>query len=441
MSYRDKKIAVLGLGSSGKAAARLLLSEGARVTLLDSGSAASLQSAAEEFPDAQVITGPEAEHVAPLFDLAVISPGIDPASKLVGNLIGVPLISEIELGFEFATAPVIAITGTNGKTTTTGLVSAMLEAAGYQAPPCGNYGQPLCDVLRQSTPVDFFVVEVSSFQLEAIRSFRPRVSVWLNFAADHLDRYPDMESYRAAKLRIFKNQTLTDSAVVNARDELPELPAQRITFDALNTGADFALAGTVISFHGEPVLDMRSTQLSGTHNAENLMAALGVAHALALPMEKVLPGLQSFRAKAHRCELVAEEDGVQFVNDSKATNLDALEKALIGQQRPVVLIAGGKDKGFGFASLKTLVGERCRAAVLIGEMSSQIASQWSDALPCHNAGSLADAVRLAQSLAVSGDVVLFSPGTSSFDMFRNYEDRGDQFRALVHNNQTQNNSL
>jgi UDP-N-acetylmuramoylalanine--D-glutamate ligase len=256
--------------------------------------------------------------------------------------------------------------------------------------------------------------------------------VWLGFAADHLDRYATMEEYYAAKIRIFENQTASDWAIVNLRDRLPELKAKKITFSAYEAGGDFELRAGVIHFRDEPVLRMSDAKLRGAHNAENLMATLGVGFVHGLSFGAMHGPLCAYEPLPHRCEPIRTVKEVEWVNDSKGTNPDSVEKALHSETRPVVLIAGGKDKGFEYEMLTELVAKRCRAAVTLGEMSDRIEAIWKDHLPVANAGrSLEKAVELAASLAKPGDVVLFSPGTSSFDMFKNYADRGNQFRALV----------
>jgi UDP-N-acetylmuramoylalanine--D-glutamate ligase len=280
--------------------------------------------------------------------------------------------------------------------------------------------------------MDVITLEVSSFQLEEIRTFRPKVAVWLGFAPDHLDRYPSMQAYYDAKARIFENQTGEDWAVVNFRDRLPPFKARPITFSAYVTGGDFDLRDGIIHFRGDAVLRMSDTKLRGSHNAENLMAALGAGFAWGLDFGSMRAPLCAYRPLPHRCELVRTLDGVDYVNDSKATNLDSMEKALAGETRTVVLIAGGKDKGFEFDSVADLVAQKCRCAVLLGDMAGRIERLWGRRLACINVGrSLERAVHTARSQARPGDIVLFSPGTSSFDMFRNYADRGNQFRALV----------
>jgi UDP-N-acetylmuramoylalanine--D-glutamate ligase len=272
---------------------------------------------------------------------------------------------------------------------------------------------------------------VSSFQLEAIRNFRPSISLWLNFAPDHLDRYRSVAEYRAAKLRIFENQTEQDVAVVNAAEALRKIRPRRITFSAYSNRADFRLSDGAIVYENQPVLRLADTKLRGLHNIENLMATLAVGLARGLSFAQMVPAIRDYEPRPHRCEFVRELDGVEYVNDSKATNLDAVEKALAAQTKPVVLIAGGKDKGFTFDPLRSLVKDKVKSAVLIGEMAESIRRSWDGAVKSEIATSLADAVERARGLARAGDVVLFSPGTSSFDMFKSYADRGDQFRKLV----------
>jgi UDP-N-acetylmuramoylalanine--D-glutamate ligase len=328
-------------------------------------------------------------------------------------------------------SPVIAVTGTNGKTTTTELLAQMLNACGQRTIACGNIGKPLSEVAREKKQFDVLTVEVSSFQLETIQTFRPSISLWLNFAPDHLDRYRSVAAYRAAKLRIFENQTADDVAIVNAIERVPEIRARTITFSAYVDRADFRLTEGTIVYRNEAVLRLSDTKLHGLHNIENLMATLAAGMARGLSFSEMVPPLSAYEPRPHRCEFVREVGGVGYVNDSKATNLDAVEKALRAQTKPVILIAGGKDKGFTFDPLRSLVKERVRSTILIGEMAESIGRSWSGAVKAEIANSLADAVERAHAVAKPGEVVLFSPGTSSFDMFKSYADRGDQFRALV----------
>lgn len=434
MIYSGKAAVVLGLGHSGEAAALLLSEEGATVTVCESKETPALRERAAKL-EAQGITvlfGPAADTDPTEYDVCILSPGIDPVVPLVQNVIAkhIPIIGELELAYEECICPVIAITGTNGKTTTTELTTEMLKGCGLRTMSSGNIGLPFATAVKRSHELDVMVLEVSSFQLETIKAFRPQVSAWLNLSPNHLDRYPGMAEYRAAKLRIFENQTAEDYAVVNARDELPEIAAKKLTFSAYTDEADFTLRDSVIYFRGEPVLDQRKTKLPGIHNAENLMAALAMGYAFGLDFDKMAAAVTEYTAPAHRCEFVRTLHGVRFVNDSKATNLDSVEKAILSQEGSLVLIAGGKDKGFEFDPIAPLIRERVTAAVLIGEMKDRIAKSWSG-VPTQLAETLEEAVEKARAVAQPGDTVLFSPGTSSYDMFRNYGERGNRFKEAV----------
>src|SRR6476661_2610292 len=311
MKYSGKNVAVLGAGLSGTAAALLLRSKDAEVTVLDSADEAKLlKSTLENLRGRGVTvrTGSAAESDSSAYDLVVLSPGIDPASPLAKNFSSrkIETIGELELGWSCVNAPVIAITGTNGKTTTTELLAQMLNACGQSTIACGNIGKPLCEVALEDRNLDVLTVEVSSFQLETIKTFRPSVSVWLNFAPDHLDRYRSLAEYRAAKLRIFDYQTEEDIAVVNAAEELPAGRARRITFSAYDDRADFRLAEGAIVYRSEPVLRLAETKLRGSHNIENLMAALAVGVARGLSFEQMVPPLAAYEPRPHRLEFVCE---------------------------------------------------------------------------------------------------------------------------------------
>jgi UDP-N-acetylmuramoylalanine--D-glutamate ligase len=436
LRYKDQKVAVLGAGLSGASAALLLNSEGADVTVLDSASEKELLKSTLENLKRQnirVVCGATADQDAGRYDFVVASPGIDPAAPLAVNFSSrnVEIIGELELGWRSCEAPVIAVTGTNGKTTTTEMLAEMLNKAGQKTVACGNIGKPLSEVTREKRKFDVLTVEVSSFQLETIKSFRPSIAIWLNFAPDHLDRYRSVAEYRAAKLRIFENQTADDVAVVNASESLPGILARKITFSAYSDRADFRLSEGAIVYGSKAVLRLADAKLRGSHNIENMMAALAAGMARGLAFEEMVPPLCDYEPQPHRCEFVRQVGGVDYINDSKATNLDAVEKALQAQSKPVVLIAGGKDKGFSFEPLRALVKEKVKSTILIGEMAERIARDWDGVVKTELAASLADAVERAHVTAKSGEVVLFSPGTSSFDMFKSYADRGDQFRALV----------
>jgi len=434
MDLSGKRVVVLGLGISGMEAAKLLHDKGARVTVRDNGTSAKVAERATALRELglRVETGPRVQTSAD-FDLAVLSPGIDPKAPLVETLhqAGLPMFGELELAYRFCECPIVAITGTNGKTTTTELIEAVLVAAGRRTRASGNIGTAFSAAVRESADLDVMVLEVSSFQLEHIVDFRPRISVHLNLTPDHLDRYKTMEEYAYAKRQMFRNQTVDDYAVLNASLVIPGLMAQAVTFSAMGLAADYQLVDGWLVARGGQVLEQGRTHLVGEHNAENMLAALAVADLYEVPRAVTAAALCAYHPLPHRLEKVGEVGGALFLNDSKATNIDALEKALIAMRTPVVLIAGGKDKGLDFTGMRSLLREKVRAVVLIGQMTEKLEAAWSSAVPCHRSATLAAAVNEAHVLAHRGDTVLFSPGCSSYDMFKSYEDRGDQFRALV----------
>jgi UDP-N-acetylmuramoylalanine--D-glutamate ligase len=416
-------------------AAKLLQDNGAQVTVRDDAadSARVLERArALRRRSIEVELGEQIK-TGTRFDFGVLSPGINPNVPLVQALhqAGLPMFGELEMAYRFCECPIVAITGTNGKTTTTEIVHAVLAKAGKRTMASGNIGTAFSAAVRDSANLDVMVLEVSSFQLEHIVDFRPRISVHLNLTPDHLDRYGSMEEYELAKWQIFRNQTADDYAVVNAALNLPNLLAHKITISAAGLPADYQLVDGWLVARGEQVLEQRQTILIGQHNAENMLAALAVADLYNVSRDVAVEALCSYKPLPHRCEKVAEIDGVTFLNDSKATNIDALEKALVAMHTPVVLIAGGKDKGLDFTTLRPLLREKAKAVVLIGQMAEKLFATWNSAVPCSLAATLADAVDKARQLAQPGDMVLFSPGCSSYDMFKSFEDRGDQFRELV----------
>ena len=441
MNLDDQQIAVLGAGTSGIAAARLSASRGGRVTVYDSGQPEKLSLAGERLASEGLsyVFGEKALTPGGAgTDLVVVSPGIDLASDLARAFAGTgaPIIGEIELAWRCSPdIPVAGITGTNGKTTTTEILATLLNGAGIASVAAGNYGRAYTDVVLSGEPLDAIALELSSFQLETVDRFHPRVSVWMNFAPDHMDRYTSLDDYRAAKLRIFENQTADDLAVINGL-EVPEcdLRARCVTFSGFSDGSaeiNWTLDDGNILRDGEVVLDYASTRLNGRHNAENLMAAMAAAAELGAPIEGMAASVAEYTAPPHRSEWIADVDGVTFVNDSKATNLHALESSLRGQEAPVVLIAGGKNKGLDYSELTDEVVRATTKVIAIGEMAESILSAWAPHLDCEAAGSLDEAVRRAAVAAVPGQTVLFSPGTSSFDMFASYQARGDAFRESV----------
>lgn len=432
-------VVVLGLGRSGLAAARLLKSIGTSVTVADSNVNERLQEQAEILSDEgiNVLLGSSAVDDSTIYDHAILSPGIEESSALVVNVIRkkIPLMGELELAYSFCKCPIIAITGSNGKTTTTELTTLVLNAAGLKAIACGNIGLPFSEVILQNKELDIIVVEASSFQLETVDRFHAHIAVWLNFSPNHLDRYTSLEEYRKAKMRVFRNQTSKDFVILPQDFDqriVSTSAAQCLTFSAKKEGADFSFYNDAIYFRGQHVVSMSETSLRGAHNAENLMAAFAVGIALQKDLSVMAKAVVSYSPPPHRCEVVAVHNGVTWINDSKATTLDAMEKALLSvdKKRSLILIAGGKNKGFSFREIFPLVQERVKQAILIGEMGDIIISEWQG-VPCLKAVTMEDAVSKAAGYAQKGDTILLSPGTSSYDMFRDYIERGDSFKKYV----------
>ena len=438
MPSPENRIAILGAGTSGIAAARLAAAGGAAwVGVFDSGDPSRLAAAGEELEPMGIECrfGEAALEAPEGLDLVVVSPGIDvtwPIARAFAET-GAPLVGEIEYAYRQCSAPVIGITGTNGKTTTTELAAAVLEAGGLRTVAGGNYGHAFSDIVRSREAYDVVTLEISSFQLETIDQFHPRVAVWMNFAPDHLDRYDSLESYRSAKLRIFENQTSDDAVIVNAADSLEGVLGRRTTFSAFGETADWMLEDGWITLRGERLIDYATVKLHGRHNAENVMAALsiGVAMGIDVSANAVLSAVRDYIPPRHRCEPVGEWEGRLFINDSKATNLHALASSLRGQEAPVVLIAGGKNKGLDFGELRDLLPGAVSNAICLGEMAEPIRAVWADTVPCEVASDMGDAVRRAAKVSRLGQSVLFSPGTSSFDMYSGYAERGDAFRDAV----------
>lgn len=433
--YAGCHFAVLGLGKSGIAAARLARRLGAAVTVLDSSSSDTVAKAAAglESEGISCLTGSDALTCGAGFQLVILSPGIDPAWPIATNLTGkgIRAIGEVEFALQNTGVPYIAITGTNGKTTTTELIAAILNGAGVRTLPCGNYGVAVSSVVLDALPLDVLTIEVSSFQLELIEQFHPRIAVWMNFAPDHLDRHPSLDAYREAKMRIFENQGPDDTAVLNAAGEYPELKAKRVTFSAWQSQADFTWQDGGIQCAGQRLVEMSGTNLRGLHNAENIMAAMAACHAWGVPFNKMEETLRSYRPPRHRCELAGSVDGREFINDSKATNIHAMESALRGMTGKVVLIAGGKDKQLDYAPMRSLVKAKTTHVFTIGEIGPALAALWADESVCQACGTLEEAVSGAYAAAQPGQVILFAPGTSSFDMFTGYDHRGNVFTQLV----------
>jgi UDP-N-acetylmuramoylalanine--D-glutamate ligase len=438
---------VVGAARSGLAAARLLARHGLDVRVCDRRPAAELEKAARELAAAGVALVPGRDDATLLEgrDVVVWSPGIPDTHPLAvaARGRGIPVLSELEIGFLAAHAPLVCVTGTNGKSTTTDLVGALLRAAGRETEVCGNIGRALCEVAESVSPRGLLAVEVSSFQLETVDRLKPFVATWLNLTPDHLDRHHDLETYGALKRRLFERQDQHDYAIWNADD--PEVMARRA---GGGTWLEFSIRGPVeqgawardgsihLAWRGgtEPLLDRRELRLPGDHNLANVVAALATVLPLEPPPDLLRAVLRDYPGLEHRLEPAGEVEGVWFVNDSKATNLSSMEVALRSFERPVVLIAGGRDKGQDFTPLRDLAARRVRRVVLIGEGAERIAAAWPG-VPHTRAGSLAEAVERAFEAARAEPgtpaTVLLSPGCASFDMFKDYEDRGRRFKDEV----------
>ncbi len=450
LDLTNKEVLVIGLGGRGRAACELLRRNGARVTGVDSSDTSALRDDADWLRP----LGVEVElGVSALpnreFRLAVVSPALPTNLQLVRAFeqTRVPMISELELGYQQARCLSIAISGTNGKGTTAELVERVLTNNHRKTVLSGDRGRPVCSVVEQTRELDYLILQVNSFQLELTEFFRPAVAVLMNLAPDHLDRYSTWEEYVRATARIFRNQQAFDWAIIQseALARLQQLnlkvPAKTITFSARDQDADIYLdRGLLISRLANwpgPLLDMDHCRIQGPHNAENLMAALAVGHVLRLPLETMVAPFKTYSAGPHRFELVQEIDGVQFINDAKATNVEALHKALLaarskaGGEANIWLIAGGQDKGLEFHDVGPMLSKRVKQAFVIGAASEKIRSAWSLFTTCKNCGSLIEAVTEAAKNASSGDVVLFSPACSSLDQFKNYQQRGEEFYRIV----------
>jgi UDP-N-acetylmuramoylalanine--D-glutamate ligase len=440
-----KRVLVVGLGRSGTAVAILCAARGAVVTVTDRRGAEVLGPALNELPRSiKVEIGGHKAETFLAAELIVLSPGVPEIPELAAaRAAGIPITGEMELASSFINATMIAITGTNGKSTTTTLAGAMMKASGRPTFVGGNLGDPLA--LAVGTPAGSLggacVVEVSSFQLETVSTFRPRVGVLLNISPDHLDRYDDLEHYGRTKARIFAAQASSDYAVLNMDDptvvRLGEgLRARKLGFSLerqLTEGAWLANDELVVRLPGARPESYPTAvpALVGRHNQANALAALLASRLLGATHAEALRALSEFQPLAHRMELVANAGGVLFYDDSKGTNVGAVVAALDGFPRRVVLIAGGRDKGGDYAPLAEAMRRVGRAAVLIGEAADKIDAAFSGIVPTERAGTMEDAVTTAARLASPGDAVVLSPACSSFDMFRDYSHRAQVFRDAV----------
>ncbi len=448
MDFKNKVIIVVGLGESGLAAARLLKRQGAkaRVTEISAkGSVACLAKMLQK-EGIEVQLGVHTEDFIKGADLVVTSPGVsDKAMPLIwARQHNIKVIDEIELGYIFCKAPIIAVTGTNGKSTTASLIGHVLEKSGYETFVCGNIGNAFCGQIERLTEDSVVVLEVSSFQLSRIGGFRPNVAVFLNVTRNHLDRHSDFDEYFGAKMRIFQNQKKGDWAVLNYEDKnikkkLGKIRAKKIFFapeGGFPARAGFASVkdGRLFIRLEENSFDICAAsdlKIKGRHNIENALAAISALSAFGLLPEAIARAIKTFCGLEHRCEDVAVVNGVRFINDSKSTTVDATIKALDLCQNRVVLIAGGRDKNSDFEQMSGYLPGKVKAAVLIGEARDKIKNIFARYTDIKEADSMQDAVRLSFDLAGPGNTVLLSPMCASFDMFQDYKHRGRVFKESV----------
>jgi UDP-N-acetylmuramoylalanine--D-glutamate ligase len=448
MDLQGKNVLVVGLGRSGVAAARLCAARGARVTVTDRKGASELSEGLERLQGCATLelSGHREESFTGA-ELIVLSPGVPDGPELhAARRCGVPLLGELELSSRFTEAPVIAITGTNGKSTTTSLLGAMIEATGRPTFTGGNLGAPLAEAVGSEAAggQGALVLELSSFQLETVQTFRAHIALLLNLSEDHLDRYARYEDYLEAKARIFERQTDRDWAVINGQPN--QIDCSRLAAKGKGRVMTFRLERgkgpgawlredrfEVQLPDGEVEQISRDTlKLAGRHNAENALAALLGARLFGVNSATCAAAMAAFRGLPHRMELVGELDGVRFYDDSKATNVGSVVGSLTGFERPVVLIAGGKDKGGDYAPLLPVLRQVTHDVVLIGAAADKMEKALRGAVPLHRATDLTEAVAVAAGLARSGDAVVLSPACSSYDMFKNFEERGRVFARAVY---------
>ena len=444
ISLEGKRVLVLGLARTGVVVSLFAAAYGASVTATDEKPESQLGDAAARLRAAGVKLA-LGGHEPAIFldqDLIVLSPGVP--AKLpaldAARARGIPVWSEIELAWRFLRGKLVAITGSNGKTTTTALVAHILKTSKIHTLVGGNIGVPLLALVESSTHASVTVAEISSFQLETTSEFRPEIGVLLNVTPDHLDRHGRFEEYAAVKMRMFENQIERDAAVLNADDpevarRMPSRPHVYWFSRQKRVASGAFLNDGQIVFRADgaetPILRCDEIPMRGEHNVENVLAACAAAYLAGAGPAEIAAGVKTFRGVEHRLEFVAEIRGVSFYNDSKATNVDASLKAIEAFQGPLIVILGGKDKGAPYGPLREPLRERARAAVLIGAAAEKIGSELSGAVPLSDAGTLERAVERAMEIARPGDTVLLAPACASFDQFENYEHRGRVFKELV----------
>lgn len=443
MRMKGKKVLVVGAGKTGVSSAEVLHRQGALVTVCDLKRDYLIRDTVKQLKGipVEVITGGYPEVTSQTTDLIIMSPGVpmNITPVLEARELGIPVWSELELACSMFDAPVVAVTGTNGKTTTTSLLGQMFKDAGIPTVVAGNIGVPLIGEVSSITPDHVVVLEVSSFQLEAIQNFRPKVGIVINLTTDHLDRHGTIEQYKEIKQAVFHNQGRGDYSVLNYDDDYVRSMAQgtkgEVIFfsfrHTLETGAYLSGTDLYFSHKGEKtfICSREEMFIQGDHNVENALAAICGAALMGLKAESIGHSLKTFRGVKHRLQLVDEINGVKYVNDSKGTNPDASIKAINAFQDPVILIAGGKNKGSAFDTYAAAINDKVKEVIVLGEAAPEITAAL-EAVGYHRFSlvqNLEQAVAKAAKIALPGDIVLLSPACASWDMFNNYEERGDLF--------------
>jgi len=443
MDLKNKIVSVIGLGRTGVATANFLSLRGAKVSIMDRKPQDQLFELS-----GQLLPGVETFYnnsdPLPNSELIVISPGVDIESEFLqsSRKKGIEIISEIELASRFNDVPMIGITGTNGKSTCTSLIGEILQEGGNNTQVGGNLGTPFISLLGKGQ-ADYRVLEISSFQMETTRSFHPKIAIVLNITPDHLDRHESFEQYAGLKEKIYENQTANDFLILNYDDPKTRplgesCPAKKFYFSMegeLENGAylkDGRVFASINDFRGE-ICELNSLSRGLRWQTENVLPAVATALLLNIPIEVIKKVLKSFAGLEHRLEWVCNQDGVDFINDSKGTNVGSVCKSLNTFDRPIILIAGGKDKNADFSGLKTIMKKKVKHLILIGETRQKFRSVLNGSFGYEESDSLEEAVHLAKGKAEKGDVVLLSPACASFDMFEDYIDRGNQFKSIVNN--------
>jgi UDP-N-acetylmuramoylalanine--D-glutamate ligase len=441
MELGNKKVLVVGLGVSGYAAAELVARKGGRVKITESADTCEVRERLEKLAPyrLQFEVGGHTEGFCSDAELVIISPGVDAQSLplSIARRKRIPIVGELELGYWFCRAPIIAVTGTNGKSTTVELIGRILSLSGRHTVVCGNIGNPLSGEVHLLAEDSVAVVEVSSFQLETIKEFKPYIAVVLNIAEDHYQRHGNYDIYRTEKFKIFKNQSAGDWAVLHSDfygdPQVEDIKGKLIFFGAEKAEVAVEKDGVAVEIGGRKEIILRTEEvpLKGLHNLDNVACSVLVSRIMGVDSGFICKGVRTFKGLGHRFERIGVFRGVEFIDDSKATNIDATRRALESMDRKVILIAGGRDKGGDYDSILPLVKEKVKTMVLIGEARDKIKSAFSPEVPVLAAENMADAVDMAFTEAGEGETVMLSPMCSSFDMFRDYKQRGEAFQREV----------